>query len=81
VRKVTQIQPLARRINGTQQPLQPPPQILRADQERLGPFLARFDQANRRTRRQGREKLFLARRIKFESTVEFQHAVRILRGA
>jgi hypothetical protein len=56
-------------------------QILRSNQERLGLFFARFDQANRRPWRQGREEmLFRPRTIKFKYTVEFQHTVRILRG-
>ena len=81
-RKFAQIQPLACRIERSKEPLQPPLQILRANQERLGFFIARFDQANRRPRWQGREeKPFRLRGIKFESTIQFQHTARILRGS
>src|SRR5438445_8800079 len=79
--KVAQIQPLASRIDRSEQTLQSPLQILGANQERLGIFSARLDKANGSLRRQGREEVFFrACSIKFESTVEFQHAVRILRG-
>ena len=42
-RERAQIQSLARGINGTQQPMQSPLQILRANQERLGFFFSRFN--------------------------------------
>ncbi len=80
-RKLAQIQPLACRIDGPQQPLQSPLQILRANQKGLGFFFAGFDEANRRQRWQGREEVFFRPRcIEFESAIEFQHTVRILRG-
>jgi hypothetical protein len=54
---------------------------LRANQEGLGVFFERLDQANGGSRRQGREEVFRrTSSVKFESTVEFQHAARILRG-
>ena len=80
-RKVAQVQSLARGVNWSQQPLQSPPQILRANQERLGFFFTRLNQANRRQCRQSREEVFVRTcRIEFESAIEFNHAVRILRG-
>ena len=78
-REIAQIQPLACRIDWPEQALQSPLQILRANQERLGVLFARLNQANGWLRRESREEVFLRpRTVKFESAVEFQHAVRIL---
>jgi hypothetical protein len=55
-------------------------QILRTNQKRFGFFFARFNQANGGVRRQGGEEVFFRPQgIEFDLTVEFQHALRILR--
>ncbi len=80
-RELAQIQPLACGIDRAEQTPQSPLQILRANQKRFCVFFTRFDQANGCPRWQGREEVFFRpRAIKFESAVEFQHMVRILRG-
>src|SRR4029077_3795552 len=80
-RKALQVQTLARCIDHSQQSLQPPPQILRPDQKRLGLILTRLDQTHRRARWQARKKVFAPSRIKFQSAIKFQHRTRILPSA
>jgi len=60
---------VARRID-SQQPLQSPLQILRANQERLGFFFARFDQQTAAAA-EGRENALPPAPIKFKYTVRF----------
>src|SRR5438270_639117 len=68
--KVAQIEALVRRIRRAQQALQSPLQVLRANQERLGLFLARLDQTHCGPRRQGGEELLCRPcRVKLQSVV------------
>jgi hypothetical protein len=73
-----EIEALAGGVGGAEKALEAASQILGADQERLGVFGARFDEADGGLGRQGGEEVVVREGgIEGEAAVEFEHGDRI----
>src|SRR5260370_42441099 len=75
-----EIEALAGGIRRTEQALQAALQILRADQQPLSARVAKFDEANSRTRRKSGKEVLVLSDVKGGSAVGVQDGLRILRG-
>lgn len=77
-RELAKIEALAGGVERAEEALHAFAKVLRADEERLGVFSVRLDQADGGTRRESGEEIFVARCVKVLAAVEIKHEIRIL---